>query len=88
MQPGSSEFVVLSANEDGKAGRVETSVFVIQRLVHPKTFKETFYVVSGTVYQAPELSELLRKALGQSASGALCRAGEMYKVIRSAIQIN
>lgn len=70
--------MVLSANEDGKAGRVATSVFVIQRLVHPSTAKETFYVISGTVYQAPELSELLRKALGQSASGALCGLAKRF----------
>ncbi|CAK9090004.1 unnamed protein product [Durusdinium trenchii] len=69
-QAGSHEFVLRTANEDAKAGVVETSIFVLQRLQHPATSKETFYVISGTIYKAPELSELLKSSIGQSAIGA------------------
>ena len=69
-QAGSHEFVLRAANEDAKAGRVETSIFVLQLLQHPSIFKESFYVISGTIYKAPELSELIKSAIGQSAFGA------------------
>jgi hypothetical protein len=31
------------------AGKVETCIFVIQRLQHPATPKETFYVIAGAM---------------------------------------
>ncbi|CAJ1359284.1 unnamed protein product [Effrenium voratum] len=66
--PSASEFVLLAANEDAKEGRVETSVFVIQR--RSTVPHEAFYVISGSVYKAPEISELMGSALCQAALSA------------------
>eukprot|EP00933_Yihiella_yeosuensis_P017128 TRINITY_DN14398_c0_g1_i1.p1 TRINITY_DN14398_c0_g1~~TRINITY_DN14398_c0_g1_i1.p1 ORF type:complete len:249 (-),score=48.99 TRINITY_DN14398_c0_g1_i1:372-1085(-) len=68
----SHEFKLIYANEDAEEGRAETSVFVIQKEVF-KEGKEgsvpsdVFYVLAGSIYKAPQLSELFEAAVCQAA---------------------
>lgn len=54
------EFVLASCNEDARQGRIETSVFVVQKVLHRRgqegtDARDVFYVISGTIYKAPQL---------------------------------
>lgn len=59
-----AEFVVAYANEDAKQGRVETSVIVIEKVIHKGDQdggvvpRDIFYIITGTIYKAPQLDEV------------------------------
>lgn len=62
------EFVLAYSNEAAKEGRVETSVFVIQKVSHQKVPSDSFYIIAGHVYKAPQLSGVFDSALHQVAA--------------------
>ncbi len=60
-------YQLVSANSDGEAGLVDTSIFVIQKFRQtvnkPRVPLEVFYIVSGTIYLAPGLGKLIERHL-------------------------
>ncbi|CAE8583442.1 unnamed protein product, partial [Polarella glacialis] len=69
------EFTLVHANEDAKDGRVETSIFVIQKVLWREGHEgsvpsEVFYVLSGSIYKAPQIGELFDAAICQAARSA------------------
>ncbi|CAE7632067.1 MED6, partial [Symbiodinium pilosum] len=68
------EFVVVGANADAKEGRLETSIFVVQRLLRrageSAVPQDVFYVLAGSVYKAPPIVDIFDGALCQTAMAA------------------
>jgi len=60
-------YMLVSANEEGEQGQIETGIFVIQKfkqLVNkPRLPLEVFYVQSGTIFLAPGLGRLIERHL-------------------------
>mmetsp|Transcript_49926 Transcript_49926/g.93442 ORF Transcript_49926/g.93442 Transcript_49926/m.93442 type:complete len:190 (-) Transcript_49926:45-614(-) len=74
MATTNTEFVLVCANDDAKEGRMETSIFVLQRVLRrpgeAASPRETFYILAGTIYKAPPAAEIFDAALCQSAVAA------------------
>jgi hypothetical protein len=60
-------YMMVSANEEGEAGLVDTGIFVVQKFMQqvnkPRIPLEVFYVQCGTIYQAPGLGRLIERHL-------------------------
>lgn len=60
-------YMVVSVNEEGEKGLIETGIFVIQRfrqqINKPRIPLECFYVQCGTIFQAPGLGRLIERHL-------------------------
>ena len=60
-------YMMVSANEEGEAGLVDTGIFVVQKFRQnvnkPRIPLEVFYVQCGTIYQAPGLGRLIERHL-------------------------
>merc|ERR1712216_748019 len=68
------EFLLAYTNEVAQAGRTETSVFVVERVIHKEGLVETFpsdvfYIIAGTIYKAPKVWDFVDSVL-QVAAGA------------------
>eukprot|EP00927_Polykrikos_kofoidii_P083849 TRINITY_DN8693_c0_g1_i1.p1 TRINITY_DN8693_c0_g1~~TRINITY_DN8693_c0_g1_i1.p1 ORF type:complete len:265 (+),score=43.88 TRINITY_DN8693_c0_g1_i1:114-908(+) len=73
--PGDHEFVLAGCNDDAREGQTETSVFIVQKVLHRSgqsgaVPSDTFYIIAGTIYKAPKLSTFFDTALLVAASSA------------------
>lgn len=65
---GGHEFVLAFSNEEAKLGNVEMSIFVLQKLIYQDGKDggvpyDTFYIVSGTIFKAPNIGHVFDSAL-------------------------
>ncbi|CAE7544002.1 MED6 [Symbiodinium natans] len=82
------EFVVAAANADAREGRLETSIFVLQRVLRragePAIAQDVFYVLAGAVYKAPHVVDIFDGALCQAARAANSILKKQLEVFREA----
>eukprot|EP00416_Gambierdiscus_australes_P034108 CAMPEP_0171107372 /NCGR_PEP_ID=MMETSP0766_2-20121228/66668_1 /TAXON_ID=439317 /ORGANISM="Gambierdiscus australes, Strain CAWD 149" /LENGTH=219 /DNA_ID=CAMNT_0011568659 /DNA_START=215 /DNA_END=874 /DNA_ORIENTATION=+ len=86
------EFMLTYSNNAAKSGRIETSVYVIQKISHRTAQdgtvpSDTFYIVAGSIYKAPQLGELFERTVHQTTSAVdaiLQRQVEPLKLPREA----